>query len=62
MSINEAKNNIGKMVIYKPYDGCPNQLWQTGKIKSVNEKYVFVLYNHNTIFGEATKPEDLTLF
>jgi len=62
MTIDEARNNIGKTVIYKPFEGCSNRLWDIGKIKSVNKKYVFVLYKHNIDCGEATKPEKLSLF
>jgi hypothetical protein len=58
MTLQEAKNNIGKWVVYTPFDGCSKDQKEIGIITSVNESYVFVRYG-NELHSKATLPEDL---
>lgn len=58
MTLEEAKNNIGAVVKYIPFEGCDSSQIEYGEITSVNDKYVFVRYGRK-IHGEATRPEDL---
>ncbi len=60
MTLQEAKNNIGRCVVYMPFYGCSKDQYELGVITSVNENYVFVRYS-NEINSKATKPEDLIL-
>lgn len=58
MTLEEAKNNIGKFVIYTPFDGCLDKEKEVGVITSVNERYVFVRYG-DELHSKATNPLDL---
>lgn len=58
MTLEEAKNNIGRYVTYIPFQGCSKDQHELGVITSVNETYVFVRYG-NDINSKATRPEDL---
>lgn len=58
MTLEQAKKNIGRYVIYTPYEGCPKDQLELGVITSVNEHYVFVRYG-NDINSKATSPYDL---
>ncbi len=56
-----SKSDIGAWVVYKSY-----QNEQKGRIKSFNEKWVFVVYscdenwsNYKNYTAEATDPRDL---
>lgn len=60
MTLEECRNNIGRLVTYIPFRSCDQSLLETGTITSVNDKYVFVRYG-NDINSKATRPEDLTL-
>lgn len=56
MTLEEARAAIDRFVRYSPAGGPP----EVGKITSVNDSYVFVLYDRDTA-SKATRPEDLTL-
>ena len=58
MTLEEAKNNIGRYVTYTPFQGCSKNQYELGVITGVNETYVFVRYG-NDINSKATRPEDL---
>ena len=60
MTLEEAKQNIGRYVVYIPHPTCPNNQRELGVITSVNEKYVFVRYG-NDVHSKATRAEDLML-
>ena len=67
MTLDEARERIGKRVIYWPHgllkrsdSGMPTTVAETGTIGAVNDSYVFVVYDGDT-HAKATKPEDLTL-
>ena len=60
MTLEKAKENIGRKVIYVPYEGCPNRLKESGTIARVNDSYVFVRYGAD--YGvKATSARDLEL-
>ena len=60
MTIQEAKENIGREVRYVPYIGCPKNQIEHGIITSVNKEYVFVNFAPRTMGrGEACRPKDL---
>jgi hypothetical protein len=63
MTLEEARNNIGKFVIYTPFSdftkGEIHRL-QYGFITSVNDRYVFVRYGDGDT-SAATDPNDLKL-
>jgi hypothetical protein len=62
MTLQQAQENIGEKVIYRPYPNCDASQFEFGRIKSVNSQYVFVQYFHSThTLGIATKPDNLTL-
>lgn len=62
MTLEEARNNIGKSVKYVPYIGCPKNQIEYGIITSVNDIFVFVNFMPRTMGrGEACRPEDLQL-
>lgn len=54
MTLDEARENIGRSVVYCPAHGS----FEDGLIKSVNDRYVMVDYQGNV---KATAPEDLWL-
>lgn len=58
MTLKEARNNIGKWVVYEPFANCPIGMKETGIITSVNDTYVFVKYK-NELHSKATRPEQL---
>ena len=60
MTLEECKNNIGRSVLYIPFEGCDESLYESGIITSTNNKYVFVRYGSD-INSKATRPEDLRL-
>lgn len=60
MTLEECKNNIGRKVIYIPFDAKDRGLQETGVITSVNNKYCFVRYGSD-INSKATNPNDLML-
>ena len=60
MTLEKAKENIGRIVIYTPYKGCPNRLKQRGIVTHANDKYAFVRYGGD-IGAKATKVDDLEL-
>ncbi len=57
MEIQEAE--IGRKVIYTPYEGCDPLLKEEGIITSVNKRFIFVRYGRG-INSRATSPSDLT--
>jgi hypothetical protein len=57
MSLDEARWHTGWPVIYRSHPGA---MPEVGKIKSVNDFYVFVQYAGDT-GAKATRPEDLEL-
>lgn len=58
MTLKEARNNIGRSVIYIPYKNCSRELIESGIITSVNEIYVFVRYGKD-LHSKATRPDNL---
>lgn len=60
MTLEEARNNIGKYVIYTPFGNCTQNQKELGVITSVNDNYVFVRYG-NELNSKATRAEDLRL-
>jgi hypothetical protein len=59
MTIDEAKQSIGRKVIYRPsHSHAP--VSEEGVITSVNDTYVFVRYGSQTT-SAATYPRDLSL-
>lgn len=60
MTLDEARKNLGKKVIYRPYKFCNSELYEYGKITSVVGRLVFVLYEGD-FNSKATSPEDLEL-
>lgn len=60
MTLDKAKQCIGRMVVYKPYPNCDSKLNEVGQIVSTNSKFVFVRYKGD-INSKATRAEDLTL-
>ncbi len=57
MRLNEAREQIGRKVIYKSAPFAPIEV---GVITSVNETYVFVRYGSDQ-HSKATYPDMLTL-
>lgn len=55
MTLSEAKNNIGRMIIYKSFGNT-----ERGQITECNSKFVFVRYGNDCI-AKATRPEDIEL-
>lgn len=58
MTLDEARDAIGAMVMYRP--GGYDHLKDYGVVCSVNDTYVFVQYKGDP-GSKATRPEDLTL-
>lgn len=60
MTLDEARNNIGKPVIYQDRDDGP---LEEGMITGVSARYVFVRYRgqHPTADGRATPADRLML-
>ena len=55
MTLEQAKENIGRKVIYRPYKGGEPE---EGVISSVNTQFVFVRYGDDCS-GQATSADDL---
>jgi ribosomal protein L35AE/L33A len=60
MTLQEARENIGRSVVYKPFEGCSKSQIEYGVITSVNDRYVFVRYG-NELQSKATGAENLKL-
>lgn len=60
MTLEEAREKIGYIVEYSPYENCPQNEKEYGIITSVNDYYVFVKYGTDFI-SKATRPEDLKI-
>jgi hypothetical protein len=60
MTLLEARQNIGRLVIYRPMRRKTKERGDEGVITSVNDTYVFVRYGTQQT-SEATRPEDLRL-
>lgn len=60
MTLEEAKKNIGRIVIYTPFEKCNEDQKELGLIKMVNDKYVFVVYDLSGR-GIPTNPEYIEL-
>lgn len=60
MTLQDAKNNIGRKVIYTPFVECYNKLKEYGVITSANDTYVFVRYSDD-VNSKATIACDLEL-
>jgi hypothetical protein len=58
ISLEDAKNNIGRAVIYTPFEGCKDSIKERGYITSVNNMFIFVKYPYSHI-GIATCFGDL---
>ena len=58
MTLDDARNNIGRSVVYKPFKGCDKSQYEYGVITGVNERFVFVRYG-SEILSKATNPQDL---
>jgi hypothetical protein len=56
MTRDEAKTNIGRLVVYRPFP----DVYEEGVITSVGDYYVFVRYGSQQT-SAATRPEDLRL-
>lgn len=59
MTLEEARSNIGKKVIYTPFKDCSYKDKEEGIITSVNKVNVFVRYGSD-VNSKATNPEDLS--
>jgi hypothetical protein len=58
VTLEEARERIGSLVIYKPF-GQGMEAWEEGTITSVNDSYVFVRFR--TGWGSvACVPDSLT--
>lgn len=58
MTLNDARNGIGRKVIYTPFLGCDPDMTEIGVITSVTDQFVFVRYGSD-INSKATRAEDL---
>jgi hypothetical protein len=58
ISLEDAKNNIGRAVIYTPFKNCEDSIKERGYITSVNNMFIFVRYSYSNN-GIATYPGDL---
>jgi hypothetical protein len=58
MTLKEAKENIGRKVIYTPFPDCIPSDKEVGVITSTNDCFVFVRYGSDVI-SKATNPEDI---
>lgn len=59
MTLEIAKDNIGKKVLYRPYQDCSEELIEYGIITSV-DRNVYVRYGEDSI-SKATYVEDIEL-
>lgn len=53
-----ADFNIGDRVMYTPWEGCPVSRLEYGMVTSINERYVFVRYDGESV-SKSTRAEDL---
>lgn len=60
MTLDEARQSLGREVVYSPYVGCEDKHKEIGTITSVSDTYVFVRYGTDTI-SKSTKPENIQL-
>ena len=60
MTLEEAREKIGYIVEYTPYENCPQEEKEYGIITNVTEHYVFVKYGKDLI-SKATRAEDLKI-
>lgn len=58
VTLENARQNIGRNVIYYPYENCPKSEIEYGVITSVNDSFVFVRYTRD-IHSKATRVENL---
>lgn len=58
MLLQEASENIGRKVIYTPYQDCDIKAIEYGVITSVNNNFVFVRYGKD-VNSKATRAENL---
>lgn len=58
MTLDDARNNIGRSVVYKPFKGCDKSQYEYGVITRVGDVFVFVRYG-SEILSKATNPKDL---
>lgn len=58
MTLKKARENIGKEVVYIPFNDCAPEDLEPGVITSVNHIHVFVKYEGDLI-SKATRPRDL---
>ncbi|MEG1565367.1 MAG: hypothetical protein RR342_01330 [Bacilli bacterium] len=58
MTLEQARNNVGRGVVYIPYKDCPKSQIEYGTITSVNDSYVFVRYGKD-LHSKATRADDL---
>ena len=60
MKLSDLKeSDVGRSVIYTPFEGCNGSLKEDGHITSWNDTYIFVDYGDSCGRGKATRPEDL---
>ena len=57
MTLDEAKESIGRAVLFRPYPGA---LPEAGVITTVRGSQVFVLYKGD-YYAKNTRPQDLEL-
>lgn len=60
MTVDEARQVIGRYVIYKPWPEAPPERWERGVITSVSTTLVFVRYGGDQ-HSKGTSPRDLEL-
>lgn len=58
MTLSEAREGVGRAVVYEPFKGCDQGQLEYGMITSVNERVAFVRYGSDK-YSKATAPEDL---
>ena len=58
MKIEEAREGIGRTVIYTPHDECDDADKEIGVITSCNYHTIYVRYGDN-VNSKGTNPEDL---
>jgi hypothetical protein len=61
MTLAQAQTKIGARVRYHPPGANTTARAEDGRIASVNDRYVFVIYRGSALGAKATRPEDLEL-